>query len=391
MVMITRNRRNRRPLDDIAADIHKLQRSNVFEIGDLLLEAKEQLDHGEFLPWLREEFPDWSEDSAQRAMNVARLGNKYRSLRNLKLPRTTLYDLVDLDADEDDDTPDELIQATITALAEQATDSQLKAAAAARIIELTRLRQQFGDYPEATLFALDDVTTKPPKPWRDKVIEALKAKSPTTEEAAKTIILKVMREHVAGLYEDTLPEFEPDPDIFDYLAKVRERDRAAVLQELLAAEPPVTVDNVRAACWPITPRASASYQDQVEEDGEADAEEADADEQQSDPAPAATLDPRLLEALKVVLEFARRPTPESVAGITAGELETIISYVQQLQAEMREDNRVQSVADRAAARSRLHAASIEQEHAHAPELRVAGPQGEAAPHDLDIPPSLRRT
>jgi N6-adenosine-specific RNA methylase IME4 len=38
--------------------------------------------------------------------------------------------------------------------------------------------------------------------------------------------------------------------------------------------------------------------------------------------------------------------------------------------------------------------SMEQEHAHAPELQVEGPQGEAAPvddHDLDIPPFLRRT
>jgi hypothetical protein len=34
---------------------------------------------------------------------------------------------------------------------------------------------------------------------------------------------------------------------------------------------------------------------------------------------------------------------------------------------------------------------MEQEHAHAPELPVEGPQGEAAPLDDGIPPFLRRT
>ena len=54
--------KNRRALDTIADEIHTLQRTNVFAIGDLLIEAHESCDHGEWGDWLSEEF-DWSADS----------------------------------------------------------------------------------------------------------------------------------------------------------------------------------------------------------------------------------------------------------------------------------------------------------------------------------------
>src|SRR5262249_25324718 len=142
--MTTRHRttdgRNRRPLDDIAADIHKHQRSNLFAIGDLLLEAKEQ-HPGEFLSFLQEHF-EGSVSSAENYMRASKLRTAFPNIGNLKLARTSIYALTDIAAESG--MTDELMNIIIAALAEQATVRQLKSADADRIIELTRLRAEFG-------------------------------------------------------------------------------------------------------------------------------------------------------------------------------------------------------------------------------------------------------
>jgi hypothetical protein len=89
---------NYRSLDDLAAAIHAAERRSIFEIGALLLEAK--AGHPcEFLTWLAEEF-EYSEDTAERWMKVALLGQRFRNLRNMKLARTTLYIVRLLEDDE---------------------------------------------------------------------------------------------------------------------------------------------------------------------------------------------------------------------------------------------------------------------------------------------------
>jgi hypothetical protein len=92
-------RKNVRPLGTIADNIHQLVRGNIIDIGDLLLEAKAQCERGQWLYWLSAEFT-WSVDSAERYMRVAQLAGQFRSLRNLKLGATTLYDLADHDGEE---------------------------------------------------------------------------------------------------------------------------------------------------------------------------------------------------------------------------------------------------------------------------------------------------
>ena len=82
-------KRKNRTLGTIADDIHTLARTNIFDVGDLLLEAKEQCEHGDWLNWLHDEF-GWSWDTAERRMRVAELGAKFSNLRNLKLAATTL-------------------------------------------------------------------------------------------------------------------------------------------------------------------------------------------------------------------------------------------------------------------------------------------------------------
>jgi hypothetical protein len=74
-------RKNERSLDTIADDINQLERANIFDIGGLLIEAKAQCEHGQWMPWLETEFA-WSADTAERYMKVARLGEKFRTVRN---------------------------------------------------------------------------------------------------------------------------------------------------------------------------------------------------------------------------------------------------------------------------------------------------------------------
>src|SRR5665213_66127 len=92
---------NTRTLDVIADDINLLARGNIFDIGDLLIEAKAQCEHGQWLAWLHAEF-DWaSVDTAERYIKVAKLGAKFRTVRNLKLAATTLYRLADHENEDD--------------------------------------------------------------------------------------------------------------------------------------------------------------------------------------------------------------------------------------------------------------------------------------------------
>lgn len=55
---------------------------SIYEIGKRLIEAKAQLKHGEWLPWLRDEV-EFSETSAQRYMQLAREYGKSTTVRDL--------------------------------------------------------------------------------------------------------------------------------------------------------------------------------------------------------------------------------------------------------------------------------------------------------------------
>jgi hypothetical protein len=65
---------------------------DVLRIGALLLEAKGQVDHGEWLGWLRAQ-TGFLERSAQNFMNAARFAAKYATVADLKLRPSALYRL----------------------------------------------------------------------------------------------------------------------------------------------------------------------------------------------------------------------------------------------------------------------------------------------------------
>ena len=61
---------------------------DIIEIGRRLAECKNRLGHGNWLPWIDQEF-GWSEDTAENYMRVA--DDKFRTIRNLELPLKGLY------------------------------------------------------------------------------------------------------------------------------------------------------------------------------------------------------------------------------------------------------------------------------------------------------------
>ena len=78
-----------RDIEVIATEIIYLKNKAgeaILEIGKRLIEAKAQLQHGEWLPWLRDNV-DISEDSAQRYMKIAREWSNTDSLRYLNLSK----------------------------------------------------------------------------------------------------------------------------------------------------------------------------------------------------------------------------------------------------------------------------------------------------------------
>ena len=82
----------RRPIEAITEEIlfYKQQAGTaILEIGRRLLEAKEQLDHGEWLPWLEEKV-EFSQSTAQRFMRLAREYTKTSPELNLGAAKALL-------------------------------------------------------------------------------------------------------------------------------------------------------------------------------------------------------------------------------------------------------------------------------------------------------------
>lgn len=86
-----------RPLVDIEHDIaalSKTMRRDIFTMGALLIEAKRQVLHGDWLPWLKDHFGN-SERTANNYMNAARLLAKSATVADLKLSDGAVYWLAD--------------------------------------------------------------------------------------------------------------------------------------------------------------------------------------------------------------------------------------------------------------------------------------------------------
>ena len=86
-------RKNARKLGVITGELQsamKAETTSIIAIGNLLIEAQEQLDHGEWLPWLAANFSS-SISTAQNYMRAANFAAKFPTVANLKLRPSALY------------------------------------------------------------------------------------------------------------------------------------------------------------------------------------------------------------------------------------------------------------------------------------------------------------
>ncbi|WP_166525102.1 DUF3102 domain-containing protein [Caproicibacter fermentans] len=110
-----------RPIERITMEInfYKAQTAqNIIEIGKRLIEAKQQLPHGEWLPWLRDQI-QFSEVSAQRFMRIAQEFSNTSTVTDL--PYTKLLALLQVPEDDRDD----FIQTTHLVKGEEKTVSEM--------------------------------------------------------------------------------------------------------------------------------------------------------------------------------------------------------------------------------------------------------------------------
>lgn len=77
----------------IQNDVQQYAAAGALKIGERLCEAKELLEHGEFLPWLKDEF-GWTDRTAQKLMAVYReFGDSQKSLFGPGINTKTYSDL----------------------------------------------------------------------------------------------------------------------------------------------------------------------------------------------------------------------------------------------------------------------------------------------------------
>jgi hypothetical protein len=118
-------------------------------------------------------------------MTVAKLAGKFPNLRNLRLGRTTLYELADHGRKGD-------LPAIFKELAKHATKTRLAPRDAKRVINIGIGRGRFGDHPDATLVQLVELDQWSDEPWYEKAVAALQEREPKDLRSASLIIDEIM-------------------------------------------------------------------------------------------------------------------------------------------------------------------------------------------------------
>jgi hypothetical protein len=177
-----------RSLDIIADDINKLERSSIFDIGDLLIEAKAQCEHGKWAKWIWDNF-EYAECTAQRYMQAATLATKSRTVRDLKISARTIYAL----AGEDE----KYLPAIVKELAKHATKTRLTVADAEFSIDIGRGRALYpnDNLSDPALMYIGRFQPDRRIPWNYEFVAALRQQKPVTMEAANEILRGVEKQH----------------------------------------------------------------------------------------------------------------------------------------------------------------------------------------------------
>jgi Protein of unknown function (DUF3102) len=334
---MTTSTNKKRSLDVIGDDLRRLR--NIFDSGKLLVEASEACEHGEWLPWLEIYF-DASEDTARRHMAAYRLSLKYCTVQDLQVPSRIIYALA-----SDLDDPD--LPAIIEALDSFA---KITVADAEEVIDLTRLRIEFGDYPLATLFALKIIPRD--VEWAAAASAELKKAQPDSDATAGKIVLAYRRKRLEELFGGALPDRLGEM-AFDWLENVEPEHRKQVLAKLNDASHPLDWRHIAY----ITPDAVASLfigDEDQDDDEDPPTPDPTMDEQDDEVLSSPPdLDAEFVAALNVILHHARRPMPTSIGGIISGaELVEAARFLDKLHELATGGSSVKRIADAAEARSR---------------------------------------
>jgi hypothetical protein len=202
--------------------IFKRETTDVIEVGRLLMLAKKEVGHGEFLPWLEKEF-SLSEKTAQRYMvahkfriEVAAPLLKSAKLSDLKLRPSALYELVEMQS------RGTVTQEDIEAVLKEAAENWVGTKRLTEII-VTRHPVEAVISTEATTEATGDATTDDAtaevtgettgEPTNDRATDT----ATSTEAAGKAIgeACDGKGEHSAEWPPDTAPKPKSAPSAKD--------------------------------------------------------------------------------------------------------------------------------------------------------------------------------
>jgi hypothetical protein len=162
----------KRPIEAIASDLKLAltrEASNVIAIGDLLLEAREAVDHGDWVAWLAANFGS-SRKTSYNYMCAANFAAKWVTVTHLKLRPTALYLLGShLDDGPDDLFSPEAIEAILkVAESEWVNDERAHAIAKSFVQPLENDEQEERGYTDEEIKDMLDgpppVLPQPPPP-----------------------------------------------------------------------------------------------------------------------------------------------------------------------------------------------------------------------------------
>jgi hypothetical protein len=219
------------------------------------------------------------------------------------------------------------------------------------VIEIAWLRIGYGDYPVATLRALDQINEN--DAWAAGLSEVLKKARPDTAEAVEKVEIAHRYQHLEKLFGAALPDWL-NWGMLNSLDGVKEEHCEVVLQKLQAATQPLNNDQVAKIVF-------EAWHGPSDEDVEDQDEDEDEDEDETPPTPEQDeqdeqdepdLDAELSAAVRVIVHRARRPLPTSVAASRALSLVEAARYLDKLHELATGGSAAKRIADRAEARSR---------------------------------------
>ena len=231
-------------IEKLTADYHAFTRKNVFDEGDLLIKIKDACEkYGDWGKWVGDKYKG-SRDTADRHILAARLAATFRTVRQLRVPATIIYELASIYFDDkpadSDDYKAKDVEVAIPALvkADKASEAALTEKECWETINRACRQAKWGNYPDEMLLALEEMIPAD-APWAEAAIADLKKRRLKTEEDAARIVTEIHFKHVNDMYTappGTLPRWLNRSSL-DLLEAVPEERRAEIAAKLNPDQP----------------------------------------------------------------------------------------------------------------------------------------------------------